>query len=413
MSTVDMRDFIGPPYWPCPKCGKDTFGVMIISRDSYMRRCRECWHKHDYPLPRLKKKIIYLDQFVISELMKLNNPSTKGHSAVSAEPFWQELSDLLKQLRKLQLLCCPSSGEHVNESLLSPFYKALKSTYDHLSGGVSFNSCSSIKSQQIAALARAWARGEDPVFDFEAEGVISGDPHAWLERFYITTNEFMEQHIDVVREVRKKLHEGMSRVFNNSYKVNRFSFVDWFELERNSHQKYMLRAVKARHEKKMELLARPWEMSLDDILNSEPENTTQMILDIMARESQSTVRGMELAQSFFVAQKIGEAPFNRIGGAMHASIALKAAAGQKKPPNQGMVTDIELIETLLPYCDAMFMDNGCRAVLMDVPKPYLPAGADRVYSLNRKAEFLSYLRLIRDSASPEHLRLIREVYGDR
>jgi hypothetical protein len=50
---------------------------------------------------------------------------------------------------------------------------------------------------------------------------------------------------------------------------------------------------------------------------------------------------------------------------------------------------------------------------MDIPKPYLPAGADRVYSLNRKAEFLSYLRQIRDSATPEHLRLVREVYGDR
>jgi hypothetical protein len=66
--------------------------------------------------------------------------------------------------------------------------------YDHLSGGLPFNSCSSIKNQQIAVLTGAWARGKDPLFNFEAEGVISGDPHAWLERFYVTTSAFMEQH---------------------------------------------------------------------------------------------------------------------------------------------------------------------------------------------------------------------------
>ena len=413
MATVSIRDFIGPPYLLCPACGGETFGVMAIEPASYTRTCRGCLHTQDFRLPTLKKKIIYLDQFVVSELMKLNTPTTKGHAAVSAEPFWRKLWDLVKELRNLQLICCPSSGEHVNESLLSPFYKALKETYDHLSGGVSFDSCESIKRQQIATLARAWARGETPEFDFDADGVTSGDPHRWLERYYITHNDFMEHHVDVVREDRQKLHEGMTRVFNNSYRVHRFTFAQWFELERHSHQKYMLNAVKDRVQRKLSLMATPWQIGLSDVLDSDAEMTTQLILETMNRESHPAPKGVELAQSFFNAQRIGDAPFNKIGAAMHASIAMKAAAGQKNPPNQGMVTDIELVETLLPYCDAMFMDNGCRAVLMDVPKAYLPEGADRVYSLNRKEEFLSYLRALRDSAPPEHLSTVQEIYGNR
>lgn len=43
-----------------------------------MRRCRDCWHKQDYHLPELRKKIIYLDQFVISNLMKLKSLQPKG-----------------------------------------------------------------------------------------------------------------------------------------------------------------------------------------------------------------------------------------------------------------------------------------------------------------------------------------------
>ncbi len=86
--------------------GKDKFGVASISGSSLMRRCRDCWHKQEYRLPELRKTIIYLDQFVISNLMKLENPATKGHAAIAADPFWRELHDLLFQLRHLQVAAC-------------------------------------------------------------------------------------------------------------------------------------------------------------------------------------------------------------------------------------------------------------------------------------------------------------------
>src|ERR1022692_4901045 len=112
----DPRGLISPPWRTCPACGKDKFGVGVVSGQRLMRRCRDCWHKQYYRLPELRKKIIYLDQFVISNLMKLKNPATRGHAAVAADPFWRELHDLLFQLRQLQMICCPDSGSHVQES---------------------------------------------------------------------------------------------------------------------------------------------------------------------------------------------------------------------------------------------------------------------------------------------------------
>jgi hypothetical protein len=415
MVNVNMKDLIGPPYWTCPKCGANQFGVMLINRGSYMRRCRDCCHKADFPLPKLKKKIIYLDQFVVSEIMKLNNPEAKGHAAVSADPFWSELDELLKKLRNLQLICCPSSGEHENESLLSPFFANLKRTYENLSGGVFFYSAYEIKTMQAATLAKAWARGTDPEFSFEASGVIHGEPHKWTERYYLTTSSYKEQYIDALREQREKSHEGVSSIFNNTWRIKRFSFAEWYDLEKNSHQKYMLQNVISRSEKRKALAATPWLLTLDDLLHSEAENMVHMIGDIILREAQfdATVKPHELRQSFFTKFRLGDAPFNRIGAAMYASIAMKAASGQKKPPNQGMVTDIEVVSTVLPHCDAMFMDNGCRAILHDIPQSHRPDGIDRVYSMNRKAEFLDYLRSILASACPEHLEFVKQVYGDR
>jgi hypothetical protein len=73
--------------------------------------------------------------------------------------------------------------------------------------------------------------------------------------------------------------------------------------------------------------------------------------------------------------------------------------------------DINIISTLLPYCDAMFVDNKCRALLRDIPRGYaLPYGC-KVFSPNTGAEFIQYPTEIRDSVTPDHLKLIEEVYG--
>jgi hypothetical protein len=42
---------------------------------------------------------------------------------------------------------------------------------------------------------------------------------------------------------------------------------------------------------------------------------------------------------------------------MWAVIGQKAATGQKEPPNQGTVNDINIVSGLMPYCDAMLIDN--------------------------------------------------------
>jgi hypothetical protein len=416
--TVNMKDFIRAPYWTCPRCGVEKFGVLLINRDSYKRCCSECTHKADFPLPKLKKKIIYLDQFVISEIMKLNNPGTKAHAAVADNPFWSELDKLLKELRHLQLICCPASGEHENESLLSRSFAFadFKKTYENLSGGVYFDSGNTIKTKQVVALVQAWARGIQHEFSFEASRIINGKPHGWSERCFPTTDSsYMEQHADTLREDRKKLHNGLSDVFNNTWKVKRLPFSEWYDLQINSYQTYMLRNAKSRNEKRMELAITPWLLSIEDILNSEYEYMVQIISEIIDREAQSnkTIKTGELCKSFFTECRLADAPFNKIRSAMYAAIAIRAAGGQKNPPDQGMITDIELVSTLLPYCDAMFMDNRCRATLQHIPKSHRPEGVEKVYSMNRKDEFLNYLRSIRAEASVDHLELVKQVYGGR
>jgi hypothetical protein len=418
----DPRDLISPPWRTCPACGKDKFGVCIIDGSHLMRRCRDCWHKQDYRLPELRKRIIYLDQFVISNLMKLENPATKGHVAVVADPFWRELHDLIFQLRHLQMICCPDSGSHEEESRTSPFNAELKKTYEALSGGITFWAFDAIKSQQIGELALAWAERREPAFDFDPRGVLSSDPNEWNKRFYVVfgDNPFISEAR--LRQTRTELHANIARLFRDVWGKEKHSFEYWYDLERAGFQGHMLKAA-VKHEREREEAAFGWKVGeepslevLDKILPSFPEGVIASINQVMQFPRGGGMRSpeeqAELAKSFLLQNRIADAPFVKLQSLMFAAIAMRAAQGQKEPPNEGTATDIDTVAHLLPYCDAMFMDNGCRSLLLDVPTALRPQETAKVFSLNVKAQFLDYLRSIRDGISAEHVQAIREVYGD-
>ncbi len=112
IGRLSRRDFIFSPYLVCPNCNRsNSFGVLMVLTDRYVRECRECSYRIEYSLPRLNKKIIYLDQFVISEMMKEINGSLGKTEKV--DDFWLTLFEKLNVLIRLQLIICPSSFFHV------------------------------------------------------------------------------------------------------------------------------------------------------------------------------------------------------------------------------------------------------------------------------------------------------------
>lgn len=70
---ISRRDFISGPYKkrPNPGClAEDAFGVFtpIEGSRGYSRECIRCGHEQGFSFPNIKKKIIYLDQFLTSAL---------------------------------------------------------------------------------------------------------------------------------------------------------------------------------------------------------------------------------------------------------------------------------------------------------------------------------------------------------
>src|ERR1017187_2458439 len=96
------RIFLSPPFINCPSCGaEDGFGVLMVCDRHYVRACWKCTHTIHVPLPKLRKRIIYLDQFVISNVMKELDPDTPAHSKGIKGGFYRTVFERLDRLRKL------------------------------------------------------------------------------------------------------------------------------------------------------------------------------------------------------------------------------------------------------------------------------------------------------------------------
>ena len=237
---IDPRDFIMSPYLQCPKCGAEAYGVLRVSDTRCRRRCRACWHTATVYLPEIKKKVVYVDQLAFSNIMKFLNPEVKGHERAAAEPFWKELFETLGVVCNLQLVACPDSREHQHESLTAPFYKALKNTYEHFSGGVSFDDAETIRIRQIAELARAWLKNELANFDFSPESITSGRLHEWSGRIFITVDGVLPGLVNELRTTRSKSHEGLQQVFEQ-WQREKKSFKDVFAEEKAAYGQTLVR----------------------------------------------------------------------------------------------------------------------------------------------------------------------------
>lgn len=407
----DPRMFISAPYIECPKCKKESFGVLSVGRNVYTRRCKECWHSETFKLPELHKIIIYLDQFVISEMMKAIH--TKLGKTDKVDPFWLHLFEKLERLSHLQLIVCPDSHFHQQESLLYE-YKAHRRMYEQLSHGTTFFDPGTIHRFQVQQRFQQWLGLKDDHGDITARDVIHGDPDAWQEKFIISVDfEHGDEEISSIRRSRDAAHEGIAEVFARWRNEPKKKFIERFEEEglawgRVMIQKYITSLVK-------EGLG---QATMEDFVISTMSDESILITGLsmyLPHEPEKTEENLRKMSMFLQSEDMLQVPFNRLSALMWAAIADQAAHdATRKPPNKGVVNDIDMISTLLPYCDAMFIDRDMYGLLqygplrIEAEKGY-PA---KIFSTSNKEAFMEYLDGLEKNADPKLLATIREVYGE-
>ncbi len=412
---LDPRAFICPPYRKCPGCHAEaSFGVLMICPHHYVRRCRQCWYSEIVPLPDLRKHVLYLDQFAISNMMKALNPNVRPRKHAD-DGFWHELFVLVDRLCKLQLLICPDSEVHNEESLVSPFPAPLRRMYELLSGGVTLERRHHVEVRQLHEHVQRWAAGrESEAWQFDVSAIAHGDLHAWQSRLIISMNlGTREEWIEELRHSRDVTYDGMAEVFKGwQQEGSNFEFWRSFREEARSYGVTILGEYIRYLRRWQDIQAGKVDLDLVHILPPPAVLTIEAIQDGLVQAGVPRAEAWPQTLQFLASDAVERLPFNRIAAMLYAAIARKAAAGQKRPPSRGMADDVRLISTYLPYLDSMLIDNECHSYLLEQPLREELAYRCQVFSLNTRDELLAHLRAIEARASAVHLATVREVYGD-
>jgi hypothetical protein len=411
--VFDPRVFILPPFRDCPNCGREgTYGVLMIGGIRYTRRCRECWHTDHYVLPPVNKRVIYLDQMIISHMTKALHPTAAAGREI--DPFWRELYEKLDVVCKMQLAICPDSATHREESAVWTHPEALRTMYEHLSHGVSFYDTASVREAQLMEFLENWL-ADTPTAPISAdrESLIRGPIDSWQERYRITVGGLEpEDWPERLNESRQRASQALAQLSTRWRNVRPFSFDNVYRQELRAIGETTIQIHIQSVQETAEVLAgtRPFDPEV-----FMPSNATSTILDIHHRLREHGVGEQDLWEKtaeFFTSPDLGQVPYLRISCMLFAAFARKQASGQQRPAGGGTLNDVTTVATVLPACDAIYVDNEVAALLAEEPlRTEIDFGA-QVFSHRTRQEFATYLDEIRAGVSEEHVAAVREVYGD-
>jgi hypothetical protein len=411
---LDPRQLVHGPFVTCPNCGSNEFGIYQVGVEMYSRRCRQCWFKGSFPLPPLSRKVVYIDQFAISNMMKTLNARSPRHASAKADPFWLKLFEALERVVKLQLVVCPDSDVHHNESMVFPWYEELKRMYEQFShGDATFDSTDDVAMRQLNKALLAWLDNKTPQYTFDPKDVVHGNLNHWREPFIISVSGgYPQMIVDGVRAFRDDVHRKINVLFGEELSTSPHKdFKYWFERERQAGGRAIVQSYELYLKRRYEIATSAVPFTYENVYQSNGLDQFRLIMEVLKARKMPEERLMLMLAAFLKSDQFKDYPASRITSLVWAAIGQAAANGQKEPPNAGTSNDIRVL-TLAPYCDALFVDNGCRALWEKIPSRYRAFYKVRLFSYNTRDNFLSYLKEIEDNSEPKVIAAAREVYGE-
>lgn len=404
---LDPALFVRAPYSLCPSCtATDGLGVLSISGQSCIKRCRRCGFRTTLVLPPTpRRRVVYLDQFVVSNVAKSRAP---GEARGEHDPFWGEVDHLLVRLALKQLAAFPTSSFLDDETTVANERDAIQAVYTTLAGDFSFSHQISIEHEQLFVAAKAWAEGEPLTagpLDPSDRNALRGDLDAWQD-----TMSIMVPLTDLfTSELRQRRQAAIDTIVPSIFECAeaRLTFEEHYKQEVESNGAETVKQISS------ELLR----YSVQGQSSLKLPSTSWLRFMYLRRgfesagmdEEDAACASLRFLQDFDALQTV---PFIRIQGLLWAALALRVQHGMTQI-QPSIVNDVLMIGTLLPYCDAMFVDNQCRSLVIDEPvaSRLLPYSTS-VFSMSNKADFRDFLLEIESTAPRDHLELVRQVIAD-
>lgn len=428
--SFTRNDLISGPYKECPSCKRPkSFGVFspISGSRSYTRECKECHHEEHIKLPKLqKKKVVYLDQFVISNLIKLLDSSHPSHERVKNGPlgqFWKNLFVALEKASKSQALVCPDSFYHKDEFSTGGIdFRIAKRLYEHFSHGKTLYPSSVVERFQIQHHFAGWLDGTKSTFTFDPQEIAFGqDFNEWEIGLRVSVGGTPRpDELETLKKVNASTEQQLADIWKR-WQVESVDFETRAKEEvlglGKGTMQVMRNFIQRRATAMQRMATEPsYEPDINDIIPPPASELMEALMRVARGKGVSEQEIPEVIGKYLRdASALLEVPYLKISSVIFAGLARTAALGEKKAPKS--TVDVQFISSYLPYCDAMFVDKQSARMLRELPKnapAYLRLGEfdTKIFSLNKKEDFLNYLESIVNELPNEQMEALMDVEGE-
>lgn len=377
----------------CPNCkGKDCFGNVSICTDRVLQGCERCRYESAVFLPKIHKKVIYLDQFFFSNAFK------------GGDKRFVPAIERVKRMSYLQLLVAPYSSVHEDETYQWRGYK--NKSYDQLmefikatAHGAEFEKAYSVERIQILKAWCAFLKSQSTEYVFEKTDALKGDLDKWNDYFRIDVGGYMRD-VELKRTLKTRAVHELVKVLDE-WQASTQTFEQNVALEIhdagrkyvNSYLTMVNRISQGDFNAVIDspIVASVMEHMLHWLPDEQPfDGKMYRCIEFFLSEHFSNVPNLWLAARMFATLK----DMVKRGAYANREDALKRLSG--------VFEDFKHVALYAPYCDAIVIDKAM-AVLVQQPTIALEQRYGvKVFSLNNWDDLLAWLDGIEAGMSDEH-----------
>lgn len=383
----------------CPKCGhKDSFGNSYITSNHVQRGCKVCPYRETVRLPKIQKKVLYLDQFFYSSAFRGNDKR------------FVDAVDRIKRISSLQLLAVPFSSIHEDEthqwSGFERFNKKdLLAFIKGISRGHSFKPAWDVQKTQIFRSFKAFLAGKSLDLKCELGDVLDNKIHDWDDYMYISSNIYVGD-VEKIREFKRMATENLVGSFDDWRKSNT-AFDDDAEFEIKGYGKAYIGSFIDNHKNFLDPSWNP--------LNVPIMSTVVLTMGKYFPEDTSWDLKWPQIARFFDSEHFATIPYQRLSARIFAAFRHEIKQGKYTNREKawealgGFYYDLDFIATFAPYCDAMFIDKSMAGLIAD-KRIGIQKFPVKIFSASKWEELYTWLDALEANMSEEHKKGLSAIY---
>jgi len=383
---------------PCPKCGlTGKYGNVNVGGNILKRGCNNCREWMSLPLPDIRKKVIYLDQFFLS------------HAFRDQEKPFIDAANRIKDMASRQLVVCPHSSVHRDETHLwrhdqqENLYKFIKQT----ARGYKFKDAYEIKQAQMHRSFDAFRSNADILSSIEDRDAFRDDIHRWDDYIWLDMPPILGD-IEAMRQSKAAAAEGLVDLFQDWAKLTT-TFEEDVDAEafgygRSLLDQYLQMVINLGNGNLSSYLDAPTDtMYVESLLHC--DSTTMEIDERLKRIA-----------AFFSSSYFTNIPNVRVSCELFAVLRKMVKNGAytnvKKARQKlaGLFYDSECISVFGPYSDAIFIDRAMKKWCENPEAMLLGPHETKVFSVENWDEFNGYLDKIEENYTDDVREAINWVY---